>query len=77
MFETVTLHTRVENDGKLRVELPSGLPPDSEVDVTVSVRARKTFADRAAWEAHVDRIAGSVPDLQRPDQSPIDEIEPL
>lgn len=68
---------RVGEDGNLRVDLPSGLPPDSEIDVTVSVRPRLTFATQEEWEAHVDRIAGSIPDLERPEQLPVREIEPL
>lgn len=77
MFETVHLHTRVEADGNLKVELPSGLPPNSEVDVTVSVRPRRTFASREEWEAHVDRIAGSIPYLEAPQRSIGRNIEPL
>lgn len=76
MFDTL-IHTKVARDGKVRLELPSSLPPDSEVDVTVSVRVRRRFADAAEWRAHVDKVAGSVPDIKRPEPWELTEVPPL
>ena len=76
MFEAVHIHTRVAPEGRLRVDMPSGLPPNSEVDVTVSMRPHREF-DREEWEAHVDRIAGSIPDLEAPERWPDRDVEPL
>lgn len=76
MFETVHLHARTEADGHLRLDLPLDLPADSEVTVTVATPPHPGF-DRAEWEAHVDRIAGSIPDLEEPKRHPPREVEAL
>ena len=76
MFETVSFNAKMGADGHLRVDVPLDLPPDSELRVTVLAGPRRAF-DREEWEAHVDRIAGSIPDLERPEQGELREIEPL
>ncbi len=65
MFDSVRIQARVSADGHLHLDLPIDLPPDSEVEVTVATSTYPVF-DRAEWEAHVDRIAGSIPDLEAP-----------
>jgi hypothetical protein len=77
MFETVSVEATVDADGHVRVDLPVDLAPGRSVRVTVAEGPKVRFATREEWEAHVDRIAGSIPDLERPDQGTLREIEPL
>jgi hypothetical protein len=74
MFETVHLNARTEADGHLRLDVPLDLPAESEV--TVTVRVRPEF-DRAEWEAHLNRVVGSIPDIEAPERSLPREIDPL
>lgn len=77
MFETAVIHTRVASDGRVHIDYPVSLPPDSEVRITIVSRPRIKFANEAEWQAHVDRIAGSIPDLEVPDQLDLRDVEPL
>jgi len=76
-MEVAHIHTQVESDGKIRLELAVPLDPGSDVEVSVSASPRLTFATKEAWQAHVDRIAGSIPDLERPPQGTLRPVEPL
>lgn len=76
MFETVSLQARTDDDGHLRLDLPLDLPPNSAVHLLVTA-PKRTFANREEWEADAERIVGSIPDIERPEQWPIREIEPL
>ena len=77
MFETVSFEATVEADGHLRVDVPVDLPPGRAVRVTVAEGPKRRFATREEWEAHARRVVGSIPDLERPDQGVLREIEPL
>jgi hypothetical protein len=77
MFEPVSVWVKVAADGKVHLELPSDLPPNSEVEATVTLRPRLRFSTDGDWRRFLDDLYGSIPDLQRPAQPPVDAIEPL
>jgi hypothetical protein len=59
-MQTITLHSRVQPDGRLVLQLPDDF---KGYDVTVQVQAQSTD-----WLSVLEQTAGSIPDLERPPQ---------
>jgi hypothetical protein len=59
-MQTITLQSRVQQDGSLVLQLPDDF---KGYDVIVQVQAKSTD-----WLSVLERTAGSVPDLERPSQ---------
>ncbi|WP_404785668.1 hypothetical protein [Altericista sp. CCNU0014] len=59
-MQPITLHSRVQSDGRLILQLPDDF---KGYDVTVQVQAQSTD-----WLSILEQTAGSIPDLERPPQ---------
>jgi hypothetical protein len=59
-MQTITLQSRVQQDGSLTLQLPDDF---KGYDVTVQVQTKATD-----WLSVLERTAGSIPDLERPSQ---------
>jgi hypothetical protein len=62
---TITLHSHVNNDGSLQLELPDEL---KDQDVTVIVQTCSTPEDLGWPPNFFEDTYGSIPDLTRPPQ---------
>lgn len=75
----IETHARTERDGTLRLNLATGLS-DAEVAVEIRIRpvVSKTQVDGNGWPVgFFEKVAGSMPDLERPPQGDFEERSPL
>ena len=68
-MQIVTLHSHVDSDGLLQLQLPDEL---KNQDVTVIVRPEKP-----EWLSILQKTAGTIPDLERPPQGEYELRESL
>jgi hypothetical protein len=73
--ETIETRGHTTKDGTLNLSIKVGAP-DTDVEVTVQVRATNPHdgVDTNGWPIDFfDRVAGSMPDLQRPPQGKFED----
>ena len=68
-MQIVTLHSHVDSDGLLQLQVPDEL---KNQDVTVIVRPEKP-----EWLSILQKTAGTIPDLERPPQGEYELRESL
>jgi hypothetical protein len=78
-MDPVTVRSRVDADGTLRVIVPIGAQDaNREVQVTVEPVTPEKAASQAEWEAWVDSMAGCWQGgFERPPQGTLEQRDPL
>ena len=77
--ETIETRGRTTKDGTLNLTVNVGAA-DTDVEVTVQVRAvaASNYVDANGWPVDFfERVAGSMPDLQRPPQGEFEDRLPF
>lgn len=74
-MRTLQITQRVDDDGVLRLEIPTADAGD-EVDVVVVIEARHTVAhSTSTWKEALRQTWGSCPDLEEPIDPPPESLE--
>ena len=79
-MHTVHLSAITMPDGTVSLTVPTGVAAGERVDVEVRIgKGRSAFRSKKQWQEWVRKMAGSITDssFQRPEQPPLDDVEPL
>ena len=72
-MQTIQIMRRVDNDGVLRLEIPTEIAGE-EIEIVVVIEPRRPAA-RSSWQEALRKAWGSCPDLEEPEDLPPEPLE--